>query len=136
LITAKQLQYSKGDSTAEIAVFNSVYGKRVRVLLANDGVGNAPNMTLDDGSDSDANKLSDMEFYALGCYLCSKQNTLPKGRISESPPFLQQLIFEQWLQTTHPKAFDQTEIDLAPVSLNTEHAAYTGRTEVLANAGD
>ena len=83
-------------------------------MLGNDGMGQAPNMSIEDGSLSPVNMMSDMEFYALGCYLGSSQGDSLKGGIHESPSALQSIILEEWLYEYYPEFAadtDQPKID-------------------------
>lgn len=111
LIAKRQIQLIGSDSTGKIAKFHSRYDKSFRLMLGSDKIGQAPNLVMEDGSDSLANLMSDMEFYALGCYLGSDAAKLPVGCINESPKEIQDLIIEQWLQVFHPEC--QTN---APIS--------------------
>jgi S-adenosylhomocysteine hydrolase len=89
------------ESNPEIAVFATRSGKKIRVLLASDGVGQAPNMSMQDGSSSPANLMSDMEFYAMGSYLSDRRRALDPARIHESPPELENIILSRWLNEFH-----------------------------------
>ena len=91
-----------------LAVYTTADGKRIRVLLGNDQIGQAPNMVIEDGSGSPANLMSDMEFYALGAYLSSKQNSLNGYSISESPVILQELIIREWMKVFYPDAVSKS----------------------------
>ena len=102
LINRGHLQYIELESNSEIAVFSTRKGKRVRVLLASDCIGQAPNMSMQDGSSSPANLMSDMEFYAMGSYLCSTGKKLSPATIHESPGKLEDIIIREWLGEFHP----------------------------------
>ncbi|OED37364.1 hypothetical protein AB833_24115 [Chromatiales bacterium (ex Bugula neritina AB1)] len=102
LVASGHLTLSVTDSTDEIAVFTTRYQKKVRVLLARDGVGQAPNMSMEDGSSSPANLMSDMEFYALGKYLASSRCKLKPGDIHVTPDELENLILREWLREFYP----------------------------------
>ena len=108
LIAGKHLFKIPSLSDNNIAAYSTKYGTTVKVMLGNDGVGQAPNLTAEDGSSSPANMMSDMEFYALGCYLGSAMNKLPHGRVSDSPGFLQRLIMEEWLDVFHPNTSEKS----------------------------
>lgn len=102
LIASGEITRLVPESNDDIAIYQTRYGTRLRIMLGNDGVGQAPNMTIEDGSLSPANMMSDMEFYALGCYLGSGQSGELKGGIYESPLTLQSMILEEWLQENYP----------------------------------
>jgi len=107
LIKAGHLRLLVTKSKPDIATFATRYGTQIRIMLATDGIGQAPNMTLEDGSDSAVNKMSDMEFYALGAYLSSKNSEIPLRKITESPSFIQNIILEEWLHETHPTSIER-----------------------------
>ena len=91
----------------DIASYKTRHDKSIRIMLGNDAVGQAPNMIIEDGSGSLANLMSDMEFYALGCYLGSQICRSPTGCVSESPAEIQNLIIDQWLNVFHPQSTSQ-----------------------------
>jgi len=101
LIQNGDLKYLESESNTEIAVFTSRKGKKIRILLASDGIGQAPNMSMQDGSSSPANLMSDMEFYAMGSYLSSNASQLNPATIHESPGNLEDIIIRQWLNEFH-----------------------------------
>ncbi len=107
LIEAGDLKHITSESSDDIAIYQTRSGKNVRVMLGNDHTGQAPNMIVEDGSGSPANLMSDMEFYALGAYLASAQNTLPANTISTSPAELQNLVLTEWLQEFYPASVDE-----------------------------
>ena len=113
LIDRGELQLVKNQSDSEIAVYKTRYGKYLRVMLGIDGVGQAPNMSVEDGSISPANVMSDMEFYALGCYLASDHG-LANGKIHQSPRYLQNMILKEWLAEFYPST---TEVPRSPKPL-------------------
>ena len=104
LLAANQIQLARSQKQSSIATFNTQFNKSFRVILGGDGVGQAPNLVVENGSNSLANLMSDMEFYALGCYLGSSGRQLPTGTITDSPHHLEDLIFRQWLQVFHPQS--------------------------------
>ncbi len=106
LIESGHISLVQSQSNDEIAVYRTCFGKHLRVMLGRDGIGQAPNMVVADGSGSPANLMSDMEFYALGAYLSNNQNALPTGSIIESPETVQDLILEQWLNEFHPSSLE------------------------------
>jgi len=108
LIATGYLQLSAKQDYKDIAVYRTRYGKKLRVMLGGDGIGQAPNMSSDDGSASPANMMSDMEFYALGCYLGTKPG-LVSGKIHQSPEFIQNLILKEWLSEFYPSSADTSE---------------------------
>ena len=91
----------EAESNPDIAVFATPSGKKVRILLASDGIGRAPNMSMQDGSSSPANLMSDMEFYAMGSYLSGNRGQLAPARIHESPENLENIILGRWLSEFH-----------------------------------
>jgi len=101
LIDSGALRLVKNQSNNDIAVYKTRYGKYLRVMLGIDEIGQAPNMSVEDGSASPANVMSDMEFYALGCYLASKHDLSP-GTIHQSPWHLQNIILKEWLAEFYP----------------------------------
>jgi len=103
LIAAKHIELVNGDANDPIATYKTRYNKAIRIMLGGDSVGQAPNLVVESGSGSLANLMSDMEFYALGCYLASDATELPVGCISDSPVEIQDVIIEQWLQVFHPE---------------------------------
>jgi len=104
LIASGYLQLAAKQDYKDIAVYQTRSGKTLRVMLGMDGIGQAPNMSSDDGSASPANVMSDMEFYALGCYLGTKPE-LVNGKIHQSPEFIQKLILQEWLAEFYPASF-------------------------------
>jgi len=106
LIAENQIQLIDSLKSGDIATYKTKSDKHFRVILGGDGVGQAPNLVVENGSESLANLMSDMEFYALGCYLGwhleSSAGQLPTGTISDSPNHIQDLILKQWLQVFHP----------------------------------
>jgi len=113
LIDRGELHLVKNQSDNEIAVYKTRYGKYLRVMLGIDEVGQAPNMSVEDGSVSPANVMSDMEFYALGCYLASDHG-LANGKIHQSPWYLQNMILKEWLAEFYPST---TEVPRPPKPL-------------------
>ena len=113
LIDRGELQLVENQSTREIAVYKTRYGKNLRVMLGIDKIGQAPNMSVEDGSASPANVMSDMEFYALGCYLASDHG-LTAGTIHQSPRHLQNIILKEWLAEYYPST---TEVPMLPKPL-------------------
>ncbi len=109
LVANGHLELCIAESTADIAVYKMHSGKRVRILLACDGVGQAPNMSLEDGSSSPANLMSDMEFYALGKYLGSAECRLVPGEIHNSPQTLEDPILQHWLNEFYPSCVASDE---------------------------
>lgn len=109
LIHAQHLIVEQSEKSDAIATYISSAGKRVRVLLGNDGVGQAPNMTTEDGSGSAANMMSDMEFYALGALLGSSQHNIQPGEICPSPSSVQQMIAADWLECLYPESLGKTD---------------------------
>lgn len=109
LIASGHIKLVEAESTQDIAVYSTCFGKRVRIMLGSDGIGQAPNMTIEEGSASPVNLMSDMEFYAIGCYLGSQQNQLLAGHIHPSPKMLQDLILEEWLKELYPGSFEKVE---------------------------
>jgi len=105
LVERGYLQLAKKQDYKDIAVYINRYGKKLRIMLGNDGVGQAPNMSAEDGSASLTNVMSDMEFYALGCYLGTKHKMVG-GNIHHSPEFLQTLILQEWLAEFYPASVD------------------------------
>jgi len=105
LIEAGCLQLIQDQDYEDVAVYATRYGKYVRIMLGTDGIGQAPNMSSDDGSTSPANVMSDMEFYALGCYLGTKHRMV-SGKIHQSPEFIQNLILQEWLTEFYPLSGD------------------------------
>jgi S-adenosylhomocysteine hydrolase len=103
LIAAKHIELVKCDLKKQVATYKTRDNKSIRIMLGGDSIGQAPNLVVESGSGSLANLMSDMEFYALGCYLASNGAQLPGGCISDSPLEIQDLIFEQWLQVFHPE---------------------------------
>ena len=101
LIHNGDLKYIEIESNSEIAVFATRKGKKIRVLLASDCIGQAPNMSMQDGSSSPANLMSDMEFYAMGSYLCNTGEQLSPATIHESPGKLEDIIIREWLGEFH-----------------------------------
>ena len=106
LINHGDLQLVKNKSDNEIAAYKTRYGKYLRVMLGIDEVGQAPNMSVDNRSASPANVMSDMEFYALGCYLASNHG-LANGKIHQSPWYLQQMILKEWLAEFYPSTSEK-----------------------------
>ena len=113
LIDRGELQLVENQSTREIAVYKTRYEKHLRVMLGIDKIGQAPNMSVEDGSASPANVMSDMEFYALGCYLASDHG-LTVGTIHQSPRHLQNIILKEWLAEYYPST---TEVPMLPKPL-------------------
>ena len=105
LINRGELQLVKKQSDREIAVYRTRHAKQLRVLFGIDEIGQAPNMSVEDGSASPANVMSDMEFYALGCYLASEHG-LSGGKIHESPWHLQKMILKEWLAEFYPSTIE------------------------------
>ncbi len=101
LIQNGDLKHIDSESNSEIAVFATRRGKKIRILLASDGIGQAPNMSMQDGSSSPANLMSDMEFYAMGSYLSSNNTQLNAASIHESPGYLEDIIIREWLSEFH-----------------------------------
>jgi S-adenosylhomocysteine hydrolase len=101
LIDNGDLRLLDSESNSEIGVFVTRKGKKIRILLASDGVGQAPNMSMQDGSSSPANLMSDMEFYAMGSYLSSAHGQLAPATIHDSPDYLEDLILREWLSEFH-----------------------------------
>ncbi len=130
LIDAGHLQLIRCDSNETLATYKTISGKRIRVMLGDDHIGQAPNMIVEDGSGSPANLMSDMEFYALGAYLASEQNVCKANSIHESPMALQTVIIEQWLETFYPATLDNTvPPDHLPESTTNDQVA--GETQPL-----
>ena len=94
------------ESNKDIATFKTLYGKKIRIVLGIDGVGQAPNMSLKDGSASPANLMSDMEFCGIGNYLASPATKLRPGMIHRSPEAVEQLILLEWLKEFHPNSVE------------------------------
>ncbi len=105
LIDRGEMHLVKNQSDAEIAVYKTRYGKHLRIILGIDEVGQAPNMTVEDGSASPANVMSDMEFYALGCYLASDHD-LTNGTVHQSPRHIQNMILKEWLAEFYPATIE------------------------------
>ena len=103
LIAGKHIELGESDVNDQIATYKLRDNKSIRIMLGGDGIGQAPNLVVESGSNSLANLMSDMEFYALGCHLARKGIQCPVGRISDSPVEIQDLIIEQWLQVFHPE---------------------------------
>jgi len=101
LIAKRKLRLIEHQSNHHIAVYRTSYGKNIRLILGADKIGQAPNMSVSDGSASPANVMSDMEFYALGCHLAS-DHKLAAGFIHQSPIHLQKLILKEWLLEFYP----------------------------------
>jgi hypothetical protein len=106
LLAANEISLGAKDSSDGIAVYHTRDGKRIRVMLGKDSVGQAPNISVADGSGSTANLMSDMEFYAIGAYLGSRHNTLPAHQVSQPPASIENLIFKQWLNVFHPACLE------------------------------
>lgn len=104
LLATNQIQLLDAHNSDKIATYRTQSNKHFRLILGGDGVGQAPNLVVENGSGSLANLMSDMEFYALGCYLGSNVGRVPTGTISDSPNHLQDLIFKQWLKVFHPQS--------------------------------
>lgn len=111
LISDGFISLLKSESNAEIAVYKSIHGKRIRLVLGFDGVGQAPNMSLKDGSSSPVNLMSDMEFCGIGNYLASSTSDLQPGKIHSSPNTVEDLILEEWLREFHPQSMGQDGSD-------------------------
>lgn len=101
LLQSGALKYIESESNSEIAVFSTRENKKIRILLASDGIGQAPNMSMQDGSSSPANLMSDMEFYAMGSYLSRYSKQLNPATIHESPGKLEDIIIHEWLREFH-----------------------------------
>ncbi len=106
LIASKRIELVNGDVNNQIATYKTPANKSIRIMLGGDGIGQAPNLVVDTGSGSLANLMSDMEFYALGCYLASNKTELHAGCINDSPAEIQNLIIEQWLRVFHSKCIN------------------------------
>lgn len=106
LIADGTISLIDSESTVEIAVYKSIHSKRIRLVLGSDGVGQAPNMSLKDGSSSPANLMSDMEFCGIGNYLASAESDLKPGTIHPSPDSVEDLILKEWLREFHPQSID------------------------------
>lgn len=104
LIADGYISIVDAESTTEIAVYKTLNGKRIRLVLGSDGVGQAPNMSLKDGSSSPANLMSDMEFCGIGHYLASSAFNLQPGKIHSSPTKVEDLILREWLREFHPQS--------------------------------
>lgn len=102
LIADGYLSLIQEESNREIAIFKTMHGKKIRIVLGIDGIGQAPNMSLKDGSASPANLMSDMEFCGIGNYLASPETMLRPGMIHRSPDSVEQLILLEWLREFHP----------------------------------
>ncbi len=107
LLANKQIKLANLQVNEDIATYKTCFNKSIRIMLGSDAVGQAPNMVVEDGSGSLANLMSDMEFYALGCYLGSNACQLPTHCVSESPAHIQNLIIDQWLKVFHPHSTGQ-----------------------------
>lgn len=114
LVAAKHLELVERHQDKQIATYRTCSNKLIRIMLGGDGVGQAPNLAVNSGSGSLANLMSDMEFYALGCYLAKEGARFPNGCVQESPDGVQDLIIDQWLQVFHPNT-RQAPIDLTGV---------------------
>ncbi len=121
LIAAKHIELLKGDLDSQIATYKTRDNNSIRIMLAGDGIGQAPNLMVESGSGSLANLMSDMEFYALGCHLASNECQLPSGRISDSPDDIQDLVIEQWLQAFHPECRDTLSESTNGIKLKRSH---------------
>lgn len=113
LIDNGELQLVKNESDSDIATYRTRHSKHLRVMLGIDEIGQAPNMSVEDGSVSPANVMSDMEFYALGCYLASEHG-LDNGKIHQSPWHLQKLILKEWLAEFYPSTTEVTRPSKQP----------------------
>jgi len=114
LLQNGDLQPLQTESNSEIAVFTTRSGKKVRVLLASDGVGQAPNMSMQDGSSSPANLMSDMEFFAMGSYLSSERHQLASATLHDSPSHLEDIIIQEWLSEFHSDCVNRKDGHCAP----------------------
>lgn len=124
LIANGDLAHVESESNTEIAVFVTRKGKKVRVLLASDGIGQAPNMSMQDGSSSPANLMSDMEFYAMGSYLAGLDHRLQPGIIHQPPSLLENLIIGEWLSEFHPDCLNN-RTESQPFNATDTNAADT-----------
>lgn len=104
LVEGNHIQLAKQQSNRKIASYTTRFNKSLRVMLGGDSIGQAPNLAVECGSKSLANLMSDMEFYALGCYLEQNAGLLPTGQVIDSPSDIQDIIFKQWLETFHPES--------------------------------
>ncbi len=102
LIADGYLTLIQTESNREIATYKTMYAKKIRIILGIDGIGQAPNMSLKDGSASPANLMSDMEFCGIGNYLASPETKLRPGMIHHSPESVEQLILREWLSEFYP----------------------------------
>lgn len=125
LIADGHMSLIHSQSTSEIATFTTVHNKRIRLVQGSDGVGQAPNMSLRDGSSSPVNLMSDMEFCGIGEYLASAESTLQPGTIHQSPSAVENLILKEWLREFHPDTIsnDKTQTSqrtcaLAPMTVD------------------
>lgn len=116
LLEAGHMELLPEESNDGIAVYQTRFGKRLRIMLGKDQIGQAPNMIVEDGSGSAANLMSDMEFYAMGAYLGSQRKDVPVHQISEPPQEIEHLIIEQWLKMFYPSC-----IEARPTGAPTSH---------------
>lgn len=121
LITNNLITLIKAESNKDIAVYSTVSGNKLRIVLGSDGVGQAPNMSLKDGSASPVNLMSDMEFCAIGNYLACPDTKLEPGRIHSSPKAVEDIILAEWLGEFYPQSIATknsvggTHVDLAQI---------------------
>lgn len=104
LLAAEHIRLAEYQKCDNIATYKTRTNKSFQLMLGGDKIGQAPNLVVEKGSNSLANLMSDMEFYALGCHLGSNTAHLPTGCITDSPANVQDLIFHQWLQVFHPQS--------------------------------
>ncbi len=104
LISNGLITLINAESNNDIAVYSTVAGKKLRIALGSDGVGQAPNMSLKDGSASPANLMSDMEFCAIGDYLACADTQLEPGRIHSPPKAVEDIILAEWLREFYPQS--------------------------------
>jgi len=114
LIKNKHLLLEETDNKKQVATFVTGGGKRLRLLLGCDGVGQAPNMTMEDGSGSVANLMSDMEFYALGALLGSSTHGMLTSEVNQSPLWIQQLVATEWLDCFFSSSLGDKQSNIVP----------------------
>lgn len=81
-----------------IASYVTSAGKPLRLALGNDGVGQAPNTMLPEGSVSPANLMSDMEFVGAARYLGGMSNVAATGKIEHLPEPIENIILNEWMK--------------------------------------
>ncbi len=85
-------------SDGNIASYITSSGKPIRLALGSDGIGQAPNTMLPEGSVSPANLMSDMEFVGAARYLGGMSNVPAPRVIEHLPENIENTILDEWMR--------------------------------------